>query len=389
MKKIIEDNKNLIFICTYVVVLLAIVFNFSYVTGFLSTVFHYLRPLFYAILIAFVINIPMCAIEKVLNRVLSNSKILRKYVRIIAILLTIIFVFFVLFLLLLIIIPRVSESILDVIRSFNFLIDSSVKSVDQIFADLNIKFRLQDIEYIKELQKMSWQDIFAQAIKFFGDITTGVISNALAFTNAFFEGFLAFFLSVYLLAGKERFIYQLREVVFAFFNLRVSYKIFEVGERANRISKKFVGGQLVSCATKGILFYFILLLLGYPLPELLATIIALFSIIPVFGPIFAMFVNFILIFAFDPVQAIWFLIIFQVLSNLESQIIYPKIVGKSIGLPGIWILLSIFVLGGMYGVMGMLLAVPVTALVYELFREFIHYRLAKKKISVIESPEEI
>lgn len=387
MKEFLEKNKNIIFICTYVIVLLVIVLNYTVIFDTLFLILGLLQPLFIAIGIAFILNIPMRKIEQGWNKVFRNNKFILRFARTVSILLTLILAAILLYLLMIIILPKISESIIEVFKSFNTLINSSVNSVNDILKDFNINFKLQDIPYIKELQNMSSDtEVFQQIIKFFGDFTQGVVTNAVAFTNAFFQWFLAFCLSIYLLAGKEKLIYQLRKVILAAFTLRQSNKIFRIGEKANFIFTKYVGGQLVDCAIKGIMFYFVFLILDYPLPELSAAIITVCSIVPVFGPIFAMMIDFVLIFAFDPVQAIWFIIIFQILSNLEGQVIYPKIVGNSIGLPGIWVLLSIFVLGDFFGFVGMILAVPVTALAYDLFSEFINNRLKKKNIKVIVDP---
>lgn len=383
MKEFLEKNKNIIFICTYVIVLLVIVLNYTVIFDTLFLILGLLQPLFIAIGIAFILNIPMRKIEQGWNKVFRNNKFILRFARTVSILLTLILAAILLYLLMIIILPKISESIVEVFKSFNTLINS----VNGILKDFNINFKLQDIPYIKELQNMSSDtEVFQQIIKFFGDFTQGVVTNAVAFTNAFFQWFLAFCLSIYLLAGKEKLIYQLRKVILAAFTLRQSNKIFRIGEKANFIFTKYVGGQLVDCAIKGIMFYFVFLILDYPLPELSAAIITVCSIVPVFGPIFAMMIDFVLIFAFDPVQAIWFIIIFQILSNLEGQVIYPKIVGNSIGLPGIWVLLSIFVLGDFFGFVGMILAVPVTALAYDLFSEFINNRLKKKNIKVIVDP---
>jgi len=388
MKEFLEKNKNIIFICTYVIILLVIVLNYKVLVDLLFLIIGLLQPLFIAIGIAFVLNIPMRKIEQGYNKIFRGRKYALRIARTVSILLTLVFAAIFLYLLMIIILPKISESVVEVFKSFNTLINSSVNSVNEILKDFNIKFRLQDIPYIKELQNMSSDtELVQQIIKFFGAFTQGIVTNAVAFTNAFFQWFLAFCLSIYLLAGKEKLIYQLRKVVLATLNLHQCNKVFRIGEKANFIFTKYVGGQLVDCAIKGIMFYFVFLLLGYPLPELLAAIITVCSIVPVFGPIFAMMIDFVLIFAFDPIQSIWFIVIFQILSNLEGQVIYPKIVGNSIGLPGIWVLLSIFVLGDFFGFAGMILAVPVTALVYDLFSEFINNRLKKKNIKVIVDPK--
>ncbi len=384
MKEFWRANKNQILLWTYVVVLASILINYKFFITLISDVLYLLQPLFFAVGIAFVLNIPMSFIEKQIKKWIKKGTLLYRAVRPVAIILTLIFTLIILYLLLIIIVPKVSQSLQLVFTHFGDLVNSSINSINGIFIDFNIDFRLQDIAAIKEIQNLSWNDIFDRALIVLSGVADGVISNAVAFTNSFLQWFLAFCLSLYLLGGKEGFIYQTRKVIISFFSISRSEKIFEIGKSANMIFTKFVGGQLVDCAIKGIMFYFVFKILNFPLPELNAAIITVCSIVPVFGPMFAMVIDFILIFAFDPVAALWFIVIFQVLSNLESQIIYPRIVGKSIGLPGIWVLLSIFILGGMWGVTGMILAVPITALVYSLFTEFINSRLKKKDIRIVE-----
>ena len=384
MKEFWKTNKNQILLFTYVVVLASILLNYKFFFTLFGDIMSLLQPLFIAVGIAFVLNIPMRFIEKQIKKVIKRESLLFRAVRPVAIIITLIFALIILYLLMIIIVPKVTQSLQLVFTHFGDLVNSSINSVNNIFIDLHIDFRLQDIAAVKEIQNLSWNDIFDRALVVLSGVADGVISNAVAFTNSFLQWFLAFCLSLYLLGGKEGFIYQIRKVIISFCSINHSEKIFEIGKSANLIFTKFVGGQLVDCAIKGIMFYIVFKLLNFPLPELSAAIITVCSIVPVFGPMFAMLIDFILIFAFDPLSAIWFVVIFQVLSNLESQIVYPRIVGKSIGLPGIWVLLSIFILGGIWGVTGMILAVPITALAYSLFTEFINSRLKKKNIRIVE-----
>lgn len=378
MKDFFKTNKNQIMLFTYVILLGVIVLNWGTVFSTLSYIVGLFAPLFYAISIAFVLNLPMCFIEKQLKRVIPSGNPVHRFIRGISLILTLIFALIILYLLCIIIIPRVSSSLEMVFSNFGVLFNSTVESINDIFDQFNIHFKLQDITAIKELQNLSWNEVFNKIIVLLGQFADGFVSNAIAFTNTFLEWFLSFCLSIYLLSGKEKLIQQCRKVVLAFTSLSVSDRIFSIGTQANIIFSKFVGGQLVDCAIKGIMFYITFKLIGIPLPELCAAIITVCSIVPVFGPIVAMMIDFVLIFAFDPMMALGFIILFQILSNLESQIIYPKIVGKSIGLPGVWVLLSIFVLGDAWGLAGMILAVPLTALAYTLFTEFIGKRLKAK-----------
>ena len=126
-------------------------------------------------------------------------------------------------------------------------------------------------------------------------------------------------------------------------------------------------------------------LFSFPYPELIATIISIFSLVPVFGPITAMCVGAVLILSQDIFQALWFIVYFQILSQIEDNLIYPKVVGSSVGLPGIWVLLSIFAFGDLFGIFGMIIAVPTTACLYSLTREIVHRLLKKRKLKITET----
>ena len=126
-------------------------------------------------------------------------------------------------------------------------------------------------------------------------------------------------------------------------------------------------------------------LFSFPYPELIATIISLFSLVPVFGPITAMCVGAVLILSQDIFQALWFIVYFQVLSQIEDNLIYPRVVGSSVGLPGIWVLLSIFAFGDLFGIFGMVIAVPTTACLYALTKDLVNKRLKKKQLKVTDT----
>lgn len=382
MKTFFKENKNQILVWTYVILLGALVLNYKVIFASIGTVLGLLKPLFYAIGIAFVINIPMVKIESYLKRIGKNNQRWQSMIRSIALLITIILVCIVVYITTVIVLPKVVSSLESIFSNFGVFINSSINNINAVLNDWNIDVNLKELAFVKELQNISWQDIFGKALSVLGGLADGVISNVIVFTDGFLQGFLAFCVSIYLLTGKEKFIYQLRKVCAAFISTKQCNKVFEIASKTNFIFTKFIGGQLVDCIIKGVMFYAVFLVLDYPMPELMAIIIGVCSIVPVFGPITAMVIDVVLLLAFEPASAIWFIIIFQVLSNLESNIIYPKIVGNSIGLPGIWVLLSIFILGDVYGVMGMVFAVPITALVYTLFKEYIHYRIESKKIDI-------
>ena len=158
-----------------------------------------------------------------------------------------------------------------------------------------------------------------------------------------------------------------------------------MGKKANDIFSGFIGGQLVEAVILGILCYIGMLLFKFPFPELISAIVAITSIVPMFGAMFGMAFGCLLILAINPIQVILFIIYFQVLQQFEGNVIYPRVVGGSVGISGIYVLLSLVIFGGLFGLIGMIMAVPVTALIYALVSEFVNYRLLAKNLYVDEN----
>lgn len=381
MFKFIKENKKQLIISTYIVLLIVGLFNIEPIVKGVLFAFDLLMPLFIGLAIAFVLNMPMRIIEKWLAKFIDPEK-KKGVLRSLSILLTLIFTILVLFLIFSIILPRVIDSFKLVFNNLSTLIDNCISSLDGIMKQMGIDSKISDVEYVKALKHISWKEIFDGQFNNILGFANGVITNAMAFMNTFMDVFLGFCLSIYLLSGKEKLINQLQKTIMAFFPKKVYEELFHIGHEARLVFEKFVGGQLVNCAMIGGICYITYLILKFPLPELNAALVTVMSIIPVFGPMFAMIISFILIFAFDPWKALLFVVVFQVVTNIESNVIYPKVVGSSIGLPGLWVLLSIFILGDLFGIIGMILAVPVTALAYSLFRSLVIKRLAKKKIAI-------
>lgn len=377
MKKILHENKQIVVISTYIIVLLIVLMNISHVYDTFIYILNILKPLWMAIAIAFVLNLPMKRIERLLGKVIKSDK-RQGTRRTLAIVITLILAFIVLYLLFLIIIPKISSSITLLASNFGALVNNGINTINSFLKKLGADIDISKIDYVKSLENISWKDLLIGK----ADVFSGVIDNAMSFLNAFSNWFLGFCLSLYMLGSKEKLQRQLRKVVYAFFSDKHVELIMDFSKRANYVFTRFVGGQIVNCALLGVMCYVTYRLIDLPMPELNAAIVAVLSIIPVFGPMFSMVITFILTFAFNPGLAVVFIIVFQVVTNFESNIIYPKIVGSSIGLPGVWVLLSIFVLGSVFGIQGMILAVPVTALIYTMFAEFVNKRLQKKDMSL-------
>lgn len=377
-----------VFLITYAILFAAFIFRFDVVTSALYSFIGMFQSMLYAIGFAFVINVVMVRVEKLLKKIIKESSFLYRAIRGIAIAISLLIVFGLLILMFSIIVPRIIESLVQLLNNLSSFCYGLVNNIDGILASLNIDYQLTDISQIQQLlnmETMDWANISSKALDFLSSSAGGIWDNAISFTAQFAVIFTGFMFSLYLLSSKETFIRQTRKVVVAAFGVARSQRIFFWGSRANKIFSSFITGQLLEAGILWVLYYFTMKLFHFPYPELISTLIAVCSLVPVFGSMFAMSVGAILILSQSFMTSIIFIIYYQLMQQFEDNVIYPRVVGNSVGLPGLWVLLSIFVFGAQFGIIGMLLAVPTTAFFYTLFADFINNVLKKRNVVVSET----
>ena len=267
-----------------------------------------LQPLIIAIVFAYILNIPMMFIEQKIKKHSHDRGIINRGARGIAITLTIIFALIVLILIVSFILPKVIESLAQLLSNMGNLLKGIVTSIDEVFIWLNIDYRVENIVQIDNIVNMPWNDIFKNVINFLASSANGLLDNAVTFTGTFFVWFMAFMFSLYILSGKERLLSQLRKVFIVFLREERAMALFDYGHQANVIFKNFITGQLTEACIIGIIYYIGMIFFGFPYPELIAMIIAVFSLVPVFGPISAMIIGAFLVMSQDFVTMIWFIV---------------------------------------------------------------------------------
>lgn len=386
-KGFLDKFKNGFYLLTYAFILVLILMHFSDIWQTFIKFVGLLSPLFYGVVIAFVLNVPMNIIE---HWLIEQSKGEKKWHRAIAILLTIVLTIVIIFILSSVIFPQVIENIMTLASNIRIYLNNLVGLVNDLLKSLHLdRFVQLDNLFDMPLNDMisSIAEWFSKtAPEFFGNTLNATISIASGVANVF----MAFILSLYLLASKEKYVTQYRKVCVALCSKKVYERIFYIMDKVNVTFTNFISGQLLEACILGGIFYVAMLLLRIPYALLISCCIAVTSIVPIFGAMIGMCFGFILILAINPIQSIIFFVVFQLIQQFEGNVIYPRVVGNSVGLPGIWVLLSILVFGGMYGLMGMLMAVPTTAVIYTLIRESINARLdAKKMIVTKDSIEEM
>ena len=189
-------------------------------------------------------------------------------------------------------------------------------------------------------------------------------------------------ISIYLLIDKEKFFALGKKVTASLFNEKHTRVILDLAKRTNLTFGRFIGGKIVDSAIIGVLTFIILTIFKMPYVLLISVIIGITNVIPFFGPFIGAIPSAIIILFVSPIQAIWFLVIVLVIQQVDGNIIGPKILGDSIGISAFWILFSILVAGKLFGLVGMIIGVPMFALIYSIIKDVIEARLKYKGLPI-------
>ena len=209
------------------------------------------------------------------------------------------------------------------------------------------------------------------------DFTAGLIISV-------FNIFLGFILSIYLLADNERLLRQIRKLVLAYLPEKVSTKMFEVQKITSETFSKFILGQVIEAVILGVMCFIGMTLLKFPYPLLISTIVGITALVPIVGAIVGAVPGILILLMIEPISALWFIVFTIILQQLEGNLIYPKVVGDSIGLPAIWVLLAVIVSGGLAGILGILIGVPLASVLFQILSQDADRKIkAKKRINSI------
>lgn len=332
---------------------------------------------------AFIMNVLLRQIEErwfaPLNR--RNFPWWNRSRRAVCVVLTIILLAGLIFILLFMIVP-------EIVRTGQMLASQLPGQLDRFFAwmqnwlaSLQIPietFQTIDIDWNKVVEVVS-NSIKNGGLAVF-NTTVGITSSVVGWVMNLVLG--AVF-SIYLLLQKEQLGAQLTNAMLAFLPKERVERILEVGRLSNRIFGKFVSGQCTEAVILGVLCFIGMTVFSMPYAMMVSVVVGATALIPMFGAFIGSFIGAFLILMVDPIQAVWFLVYIVVLQQLEGNLIYPRVVGKSVGLPGIWVLVAVTIGGSLWGVMGIFLSVPVCSVLYSLSRQLVRDRLRKRKLSAV------
>ncbi len=340
------------------------------------------RPFIYGAAIAFVLNIPMKAIEKSLFSKAKNPKV-EKVKRPASIFLAFAAVVLVIVFVTVTVVPQVTKTMIELGNKIpKFLADVQIWLEERFASQPQLIARLEEFDPAET----NWDSIVDTVIDFLQNGLGSVVSSTVTVASTIIGGvvnlFVALVFSFYILSQKEKLGSQFRRILHAYFPQKVYDKVLEVTSLAGRNFSSFITGQCMEAVILGTMFVITMALFGFPYAVMVGVLIAFTALIPIVGAFIGCFVGAFLIMVDDPVKAIWFLVLFIVLQQIEGNLIYPHVVGNSVGLPSIWVLAAVTIGGSLMGVVGMLIFIPILSTVYALLREDVNERNGKKRKNV-------
>lgn len=374
-----EKQKAIIFSGCAMILFYCALQNLTAIGRAFGFVFHIFYPLFLGGAIAFVMNVPMKQIEKHL----FNGKKPEKYKKLrrpAAYALTLLLVIAIIVAVMLVVIPELGKTVADLISQIPVFLDEVAAFCDEMIGTYPV---LQDV--LSGIV-VNTDEILNSIVSFLSSWTKGALSSGIGLITGVVSGistsFVAFVFSVYLLFQKETLAKQGKKILYALCSKEKAKKTLSVLALTEKTFASFISGQCLEAVILGSMFVVTMSVLRLPYAWLMGVIIAVTALIPMVGAFIGCFIGAFLILLVSPVKAVIFVIMFLVLQQIEGNLIYPHVVGKSVGLPGLWVLLAVVVGGNLLGVAGMLLFIPLFSVFYVLFGEMINRRLQNKKITV-------
>lgn len=370
----------------FTALLVVALWKFDVVLDVLKTIGQIIFPFILGGAIVFVINVPMSFLEKkIFENVKKENKAARKLARPVSLLLTIVLVVGVIALVMIGVIPQLTKTMGSLMINITDFIPQIKIWIRDFFHDNREIMKLVDQVQFNPDQAIRW------GISLLGNGAGNMMNTTMSAVGSVVSGlatfFIAFSFACYVLFQKEKLHVQIRKVLFAFLPKQKADAFLKVCSLTYRTFANFLTGQCLEAVILGCMFVVTLSILRMPYALLIGVLIAFTALIPIFGAFIGCAVGSFLIFMVSPKQAIIFIIVFLVLQQIEGNLIYPHVVGESVGLPSIWVLAAVTIGGNLMGIVGMLVFIPLLSVVYTIFRKVVYQRLKKRHIKQVTATD--
>lgn len=366
-----ENIKKLKGLIIFTIAAVVIGINYRSVLLLLAGLVRMLVPFLIGLVIAFILNVPMRKIESLI----CPGKD-RRWKRALSLTLAILGVAGVLLVVILVVVPELFRTVMTLQESIPAFLDGLQRQAQGLFSTYP-----QIVEYINGIE-VDWKQMLEGIVGFLGNGAGTVLSTTFSAAMSIVSGVtsfgIGFVFAVYILLQKETLARQIKKFLKAFFKERTASRILEVAALTERTFSNFLAGQCLEAMILGMMFFLTLTIFRMPYALLIGVLIAFTALIPIFGAFIGCAVGAFLMLMVSPVQTLVFIIIFFVLQQIEGNLIYPHVVGGSVGLPSIWVLVAVTVGGSAMGILGMLIFIPLCSVGYVLLKEEVNRRISEK-----------
>lgn len=370
-----KNMKKLMILISFGIILFWALTNLPIIFGFLSHLLHLLYPFILGAVIAFILNIPMTKIENFIKKHQKGNKS-KLPVRTISITLSLVIFVGVIILISFLLIPELIENIQLLIKNIPGFIENIQNWILNLVANYpDIKLRVEEI--FKDTTNVN--NIMVTVLNY---VINGSLSFVTSLITSVFTLFTAVVFAVYALSQKEYLSRGIKKIMYAYMKKEHVEKVMEIATLSNKTFSKFISGQCVEAIILGTIFFFTLTVLRFPYALIISVLTAVTALIPMFGAMIAMLIGALLISVTSIWQAILFIVVFQIIQQIENNFIYPKVVGKSVGLASMWTLMAVILGGSLLGITGMIIGLPLASILYAILRNETNEKLETKKIKI-------
>lgn len=379
----INWNKKYTTIAVYslIVIFLSISFylaltKFSKLSELTNAFFAILKPFILGFSLAYLFNFILEFYEKgIIDRYTKDGISLKKK-RALSLVLTYLTVAVVIALFMMFILPQVANSLARLLTDFPKIMDELYSYSSKTINSLNMS------EESKMMFDSKVNELVRKAIEFATNLMPYLANAFLNVVKSIWNTILGLIISIYILADKEGFFAMCKKFISAVFPVEVTERILYVTRLSNQIFGRFIAGKILDSTIIAFLTFIILSITDMPYKILLTFIIGVTNVIPFFGPFIGAIPSVMIVLLIDPVKALWLILIIFVIQQLDGNIIGPKILGDSIGISSFWILFSLLIAGKFFGIIGMIIGVPLFAIIYTIIGESVNTKLRKKGLPV-------
>lgn len=376
-----KNIKKILFIILFGVIAFTAFQNLNYISRFLSKTLKVFNPVITALCIAFVLNVLLTALETKVFAFMDKSPrcLVKKLKRPLCLVLTYLIALGVIALVIWVIIPDVAETVISLAEKL-----PSFMTEARDWAEGTLKRFSLSQDVIPDIE-INWGSLAGTLKDFFSKYSNSIFGNAINITASVFSGvyntFFSALISVYILAQKERIGDFTSRLIDAFIPKKAADIIYHISSLTYDSFTRFIGGQLTESVILGTLCFTGMTLFRFPNAAVISVFICATSLVPVIGATVGVITGFLLILIVSPLKAVLFCIFFAVLQQLENSLIYPRVVGKSVGLPGVIVVCAVLVGGNIGGIFGALISVPTAAVIYVILKEAVAKRTSVNRIS--------